>query len=294
MFKNLIEKRESAAAATGFTYVGKVANDFIKPKNRHCDYGVYKRLSCGHQREFLHTNIEKGIKECKQCRHEEHISYAESLGMTFVGFSRPNNKGTLYIDVIMACGHHKSIQTGNLYVKGWRCEECFTGKLNTVTKQYGISMIKSLGKTDWECKLPCGCCGALKINNAKRGSWSCPIHKTSYIHWQSKIYLIKIITQHSSWLKLGVSYKTETRGEKYGIKVPYSFQILKEIDFSTGLIAVNIEKKLHKKYRLQRCCPFKIKTIMTTSGHTECYPLEMEFTLIQELEKLVTHNGVSM
>ena len=291
MIKDLTDKREQAAAASGYTYVGKVGDEDIREKHNRCDHGVYKRLGCGHQRVFLHTNIEKGIKDCKQCRHEEHIAYAESLGMTFVKFSRPNNKGTLYIDVLMACGHYKSIQTGNLHVKGWRCEQCFLSKLNEVTDPYGIVMIKPLGKTDWECTLPCGCSGKLKINNARKGSWSCETHKTSYIHWQSKIYLIRIASDAGTWLKLGVSYKTETRGEKYGIKVPYSFEILKEVDFPTGLVAVNIEKKLHKKYRAQRCCPDEIRTTMTTSGHTECYPLEMETILIQELEVLSTYNG---
>ena len=285
-----LEKRKNAAELSGYEFLGNVVDEPDIPKRRWCDHGLYKRLSCGHSRVLLHTNIENGIIDCKQCIHEEYIKLVESLGMKFVGFNRPRKNATLYVDVVLSCGHTKSIQTGNLRNGTYHCKTCWFESLNSITQSHGITMVSSLGATKWECILPCGCRSNLLISNAQRGSWSCEHHKTSYVYWKSKIYLVRIETASNKWLKLGVSSDTVSRCNEYGIKGDYSFNILKEIDFDTGSEAVKLEKKLHSKYRKSKLCPTTMKSIMNYSGYTECYPLEMESILMSELTKLKETN----
>lgn len=48
MNKDLTEKRQLAALASGYVYIGKVNDEDIKEKHKGCDHGIYKRLTCGH------------------------------------------------------------------------------------------------------------------------------------------------------------------------------------------------------------------------------------------------------
>lgn len=55
------------------------------------------------------------------------------------------------------------------------------------------------------------------------------------------------------------------------------------IPFNTGKEATELEKKLHKKYHKDRIDPIKMKEHHIVSGFSECYPMEMLPTLLQEL-----------
>lgn len=278
------DKRKAAANNTGYEFIGNVIDNKDIPRNRWCDHGIYKRIDCNHERIFLHKNIEQGISECKQCKHDFYTNFVKSLGMEFIRFSRPRKNSTLYVDVKLECGHLKSIQTGNLLSKNFICKECWFANLNESLITSGIVVINRDQGINWNCKLPCGCESTLKINNIRNFAWSCKTHKPHHTQWESKVYLLKITTNNYSWLKLGVSIVPELRITEYGISEKYEHEVIKQIDFDSGSAATKFEKKLHLKFREKRLDPKHMKLLMRFSGFTECYPLELTEILLKELE----------
>ena len=281
---NIKDKRESSANKTGYEFIGDVVNNMDIPRNRWCDHGVYRRLECSHERIFLHRNIEEGISECKQCRHEFYIKFVKELGFKFIKFSRPKKNSTLYVDVELKCGHYKSIQTGNLLANNFICKECWLADLNRSLTEAGIVVINHENGINWNCLLPYGCKSTLKINNIRKFSWSCKTHKFHSSHWESKVYLLKITTEKQSWLKLGVSAFPELRVAEYGITEDYKHEVLEQLDFKSGSLATKFEKKLHSKFKVNRLDPKFMKSAMKISGFTECYPLTMLQTLLAEFK----------
>lgn len=281
-------RRSEIAAQQGFEFLGNLKSGSGFPeehtieKRRHCDYGVYKRLSCGHVEIKLHRVVaEKKTDYCLKCVDEEYKNLIESLGMEFLGFSRPRTCGTKYADVKLPCGHFKSIQTGNLKLGNYACEHCRKQRLIETCAANGFTYIQHDTNANHFVKLPCGCTKSLFLTNIKKGAWSCSEHNLSNFDYEGSIYLFHLKYKGFSWLKLGYSRNPTHRLIGFS-EEGLEGTLIDQVVFPVGYQALRIEKSLHRKFRDYRYSTPLLKEAMK-SGTTECYPVEATALLLKEL-----------
>lgn len=280
-----ITKRKIIAESVDYEYLGRVVSDELIPDNRKCDYGLYKKRTCGHIHTILHKNVEN-IKTdyCKQCVSEDYVNIVESLGMKFIGFSRKRNNGTSYVDVVLPCNHNKSIQTGNLKVGAYSCKVCLEENYKEICTSFGMKYISHTHSTYHKVELPCGCCTDKHISNIRMGHWSCSNHKMSSLDSVGYIYMYKITYDGKSWIKIGYS-SNYTQRSLYYSDLPLNIELLSVIQFESGRLAVKVEKKLHKDLKEHKLKDFDVRQYMH-SGFSECYPISIEGYLLNELERI--------
>lgn len=279
------------AAQKGFEFFGNFkeglgfSEEDVIEKRRYCDYGVYKRLSCGHTEVKLHKVIaEKKTDYCLTCVDNEYKILVENLDMEFICFSRLRSGGTKYVDVKLSCGHFKSIQTGNLKIGKYTCEHCRKQRLIESCEANNFKYIQHDTNANHFVKLPCGCTKSLFLTSIKAGAWSCSEHNLSNFDYEGSIYLFLLRYKDYSWLKLGYSRNPTDRLRGFseeGLKGTLIDQVI----FSTGYEALRLEKSLHKKFKTNKYTNPLLKQAMK-SGTTECYPVEMLNVLQLELEQI--------
>lgn len=279
------EKRSAIAKSKGFEYLGRLMHDDTIPTDRLCDHGRYKRLKCGHITTYLHRTV-AGLKNpdyCNKCMKSDYIDLVSNLDMEFLKFSRKAKNGTLYVDVVLPCGHYKSIQTGNLRIGAYHCSECWKIDFIRLLASYGLIYKRHVTGNNYEVTLPCGCDAIKHINNLKTGTWTCSEHKRHYLDDVGYIYLFEISYKSKKWLKLGFSTNPDNRS-KFFSQLDISTYLIDSVHFQDARVALKIEKSLHTKYIKSKIQPDVMKQIMF-NGFSECYPLEMKDVLLSEIAK---------
>lgn len=285
--EDVFTKRLTVALSLGYEYLGRLKYSLHIPENRWCDYGIYRKISCGHVHILCHRNV-KEIKTdyCKTCTEESYMSLVKSLGMEFLGFSRKSKNGTMYVDVKLNCGHYKSIRTGNLKTGAFTCKVCLEERYKAICELFGFKYIKHVTSSYHEVELPCGCKETRHLTNIKNGGWSCPTHNKSSLDYSSNLYLLKMSCSDFSWLKLGYSRNVPNRIVAYDLADGITVEVLDIIKVHTGRSALKIEKSIHTKFKKSKLSSKEMKRYFKSSGFNECYPLEMLDTLLAELEKI--------
>ena len=97
------------------------------------------------------------------------------------------------------------------------------------------------------------------------------------------VYLFKLTKDDYSWLKLGISSHIENRIQQYGIKKPFTCEILHTTKLPNTERALCIEQNIHSALRDKRIDPEHIAKYHTKSGKTECYELEHQDELLSLL-----------
>lgn len=279
------EYRKLLAESKGYTYSGRVINDDSIPDEIKCDYGVYIKNSCGHAHTLSHKNFTKIRTDfCRVCTNENYIKEAEYFGMKFIGFSRMRQGGTMYIDVVLPCGHEKSIQSGNFSKGIFRCQPCLEKSYHENCEKFGMKYLGHVKAQTHRVKLPCGCEVDKHISNIRAGSWSCSTHKMSSLDGVGYIYMYKISYLDKEWLKIGYSSDHEQRVSQYSC-LPLNLEFITDIKFSTGRLALKAEKRFHKESHDYKVTAFDTRDFMD-NGFSECYSISHLNLLLTKLSNI--------
>lgn len=83
------------------------------------------------------------------------------------------------------------------------------------------------------------------------------------------VYIIRCYNDMEEFIKIGITFKTVSMRFSNYKKLPYSYEIIKEIKGSADFV-YDKEKELHTS-----CISFKYKPLLSFGGKTECFNLEV-------------------
>jgi hypothetical protein len=92
--------------------------------------------------------------------------------------------------------------------------------------------------------------------------------------------------QDFSWLKVGVAIDLDIRIGGYGLPEGCVTETLWKKQYHDGYTAVKIEKSFHTQMKRKKLCFKTMKDFHTTSGFTECYPVDRLSEIISKLEDM--------
>jgi len=248
---------------------------------------TFKYNKCGHvQTQKLHSLLKRESKKCFECVEEDHKITADNRGLVFLG-----KAGTkMYNYSFKDCGHIRALSCTDVRQGNFKCTECFKIKLEKEAISSNLILVgepenKNANYRQYKT-LCCGNTQDIITGNVRFNAWVCHNCKTTAFNLPSSLYLLKLTSPTTSWLKLGYSKNIKSRIIKYGLIPEIQSDILYSFDAGTGENAVKIEKKIHKKYYQLRIDPEVMRPFFINSGFTECYPLSMLHLLLEELHKV--------
>lgn len=259
----------------GLTYVSHDTNS---------NYFVKAPL-CGHTFSLSLNNIRSRETDyCPVCLKETFQSRLTHLGLSPTGEADGRNK-TYKIN---ACGHEIVLRSDVINKGNFQCKECFDNKFNAEISVFGLKQTnRKSGKGFRWLLLPCGCEQEVGMFSARVGKVYCKTCDETFYNKKSSIYLLKFEVAEFSWLKFGFSKSVDNRVVGYGLPSGYSSLLLKAVEIPTGYMALKIEKKIHTIYKEYRLNPEMMRTFHSKNGFTECYPIDMEKILLDELNGLI-------
>lgn len=281
----MIQKINSADTNPQIVFLCKLENSETVPRKRWCDYGQYKHLTCGHVEVLSHHTVRnRKTKFCSQCSLIYYENLVKGSGAKLVGFSRPGKNKNLRADLILPCGHEKSINTTNLKFLPYHCEICWQKALFAGVAKYGAKVLGRVEGSLYEISLKCGCKRTVHISNLRSGNWKCHNCDINYYTRPSNVYLLEITSSDGfSFLKLGFSANVEKRITEYGLK-NCSYSVLSTLPFKTGQEAQFFEQSLHLKYKNKKLSVEISKKFLNRQGFTECYPLSIKELILEEFK----------
>lgn len=243
------------------------------------------RKPCGHVIEVQNTSI--GLEPwCSQCFENELKEYTKSINAEYIGIESESYRRIRF----KSCGHEKVVHQSQIQKRNPVCRICFDKELSErKCKEAEANGLTALNKVDsyyWNYKLPCGCIKILRSDHVRDNSWLCDVHSDSHYTKPSFIYLLRIKSENFEWLKLGYSKDINLRTSNYGLPAESVVKLLSQVYFDKGSTAFQAERDLHKKYKSYRLCRKEMQQWHKANGHTECYPVSLEFILMDELNKI--------
>lgn len=242
----------------------------------------YYTFPCGHSRVLKTANVRFNQAACVECKEEQFTKEAEALGLKMLTFE--SDKATRLYQ--LPCGHEKKINLTSVREKSFKCRICQENKYADEAKEAGIELlqIKSSHHDYRVYKLQCGCVKELTMPCVRSGSFECKTHSERTIDFTQPIsvYLVKFSLPIGDVLKLGFAMDTTGRFNRYYLKGTVTPLIIRT--FCNGQDAVDLEKKLHAKYKHKALDKSDMSAFML-NGFTECYPMELEETLTNEINK---------
>lgn len=268
-----------------------------------------------YQKAFLHTH-KNGCQECaktkvgnthsytqedfvNKCKaiHGDKYDYSKSI------YTKSKNK------VIIICPIHGEYNSlAQTHLRGSGCRKCARkqiGELNSSTKEHFIkrAIEKHGDKYDYSSVNFINTFTPVDITCPEHGIFTqlprqhtygnaCPqcykrgCSKSKWLNLASKnenatLYIVKMFNKHESFIKIGITtYNTIKRF--ISKQTPYRYEILKEIEDVPENIW-NKEKELHKKFK-----EFKYKPLLSFSGRTECFKLEILNSLSNSLYRTIS------
>lgn len=142
------------------------------------------------------------------------------------------------------CRHVQDIQTSCVRTKDFYCTRC---------KSEEDSKKEEEGSNVYILKITSGGCSKSFVNPTKVDPYS--------------------------WLKLGYSKSISRRLRQYDVLNCKDVVAVSHIRVPTRTIALRIEKNVHKICEPRRLPPEVMKKYHTTSGHTECYSVDIGMEL---------------
>lgn len=271
-----LQREIQIATHNGFTYLFATS-------------GVYRRVikSCGCTADMPFGNIiDHQNSVCHSCFSRDLQKQAAKLKIDLlerISNSRFNIR-------FQSCGHSRTAHHSQFFIENLECQEC---KEDNYKKEAEIEGLKYNGLSspdnvrDYYQKrnytLPCGHIRDLRMSHVRESRWQCDICKDSHFLKPSFVYLLSLNTPDGVFLKLGYAKNVSSRILGYSLK-DTTVSILKVVPFDTGRKAIEFENSLHRKYSA-----FSIsKDIMgkfMQNGKTECYPLHLFDTMLEELSK---------
>ena len=278
----VLQEVKDNIAKINFSFVKKVREGYLISCNR-----------CGEEVSCSTTTARSGKPTCNTCFNEKLKEEAELNGFTYIPDMSPEkvkteSRTSLYRWYSCnACGSIESFQhTAMRYSVS--CKNCFNIKLAKEAESQGMVHLGHSEGGYHKYKLSCGCIREFPPHSVRKAVWACKVHDNTYYHRPSSVYLIKITSKDFSWLKLGFAKNLDIRIKGYGLSDDYDVEILFNSEFSTGYEAMELEKSIHKSLSNIRLDSGLMKSYMTSTGHTECYPVEAESEILSKLEVILS------
>lgn len=257
-----------------------VSGDHILFRTKPSTYMVIR--NCGHTVESATSNIGVARQRCSLCFDDSLKESADTNGYIYLG-----SEGGSYRKIkFKKCKHEKIVQFSQIVKGNAVCRECQELDYKKQAEENGLTLLNRTQDRYAVYELPCGCQKELRIDHVADGSWICDTHSDTYYSKPSMVYLLEIKKDNFSWLKLGFAKNLELRTTGYGLKdavVTY----VKTVPFETGRKAMLFEKALHSKLKESKLHKDLMKEYHTSSGHTECYPVELKDVILQELNSVI-------
>ena len=277
---------EENLARNGFKFFKKVRDGYEYSCN-HC--GTHK---------ISMTNTCRFGKDisCDKCYDDRLQEKAKELGFTYLK-DRPvvedgsDKSAGLRWYSCNSCGEERQYLHYTMKPRGIRCNNCHQIAIKAEAALQGMEHLGHVEGMLHKYKLNCGCERLFPLFTIRKGAWACKIHSNTYLHRPSGIYLIRITSNDFSWLKFGYAKEMNTRIDGYGLPEGSSVDILSYVPVETGYTALEVEKEIHRNLADKKIKPSYMKKFMTVSGHTECYPLEMQSTIIKSMEEFNLETG---
>lgn len=135
-------------------------------------------------------------------------------------------------------------------------------------------------------KAPCGCIITKKLCAVRVGHWTCNNCEKGFRDFPNNLYLFKFVHKDLEWLKFGYSKNPKHRKNDYKLIEGVEHELLVTHELPTGALAVEIENRIHGKYKEHNIPKEVMKKYMTESGFTETYPIELLPQFLEEFAKL--------
>jgi hypothetical protein len=221
-------------------------------------------------------------KDLNRCA-DKYKKEAEDAGLVYLG--EATNKSSYRRYKFISCLHETNILPQNVRNKEVDCKQCVYDKITQEANNQHLKIVKKNNRHSYVYELPCGCNQIIHTSAVRSGEWICRKCTPSHFRLVSYIYLLEISSNNFSWLKLGYSRNIGKRIKYYDL-VQSKVDVVFNVKIKTGKEAIKLEKELHFKYKQEKLCSTLMKSYHRRDGFTECYPLCMKETLLEELCKL--------
>lgn len=236
---------------------------------------------CGHTVMLRAGNVRLGVEKCRICTQVKYDDELENSGLILVSYS--SKKRTYKLP----CGHFKSMKLQSVRDGSWICRTCREDRYEKEAVDAGIVMNRGVEYSHHDYRnytLPCGCSKEIAVACVRNLRFECKNHSARFIDYSKSIsvYLVKLKLEIGEYLKVGFAMDVKGRFYRYGligVCEPLFIQT-----FENGQDAVNFEKQLHKKYREFNVDKEVLRPFMN-NGYTECYPIELNYALLNEFTK---------
>ena len=254
------------------------------------DLGSYKRykLPCNHLKDILPEQVRTGSYACDLCNQSKQEILARGLNLEII--SKVASKLQIRF---LSCGHTQTVKSSSLsQQKKPVCKACIYQSHMNYAEREGLLIVEQTNLTttrEFVYQLPCGCQKKLKAGNVKRGVWACDVHS----NWWTKgsgIYVLKLIFDSESIVKIGVACNVTSRVSSYGLVDGAKFELVKYYSFDNFKHATDAEKEFHRDNAHLKIPIALAKAYLLRSGYTECYFIEHLDTLIEKLEYNISEN----
>jgi len=266
-----------------------VKNNFTLLNKTRIGY-LLKCNKCGTVADFQAPTTRKGNLVCDCCFDEQLKVDAVSAGFSYLVDREPKRVVSKSRTTLLRwyscneCGYVDTFGHVPMRMKNVRCKACYSKQLSDEAARQGMTHLGHVSGVYHKYKLPCGCEREFPPFSVRKGVWACKVHDNTHYHRPSGIYLIRVDHPELSWLKFGYAKDVDIRLRGYGLTDGCESEILFHIPFETGYQAMEIEKSIHTILSGKRLDPTSMKRFMTNTGHTECYPLEIQDEIISRME----------
>lgn len=249
---------------------------------------------CSNTWAVRNDTASKGSPTCNLCFDSELEKEAHAAGFTYLKDRKPLRSNCPSRTTLSRwyscniCGSIDTFQHGGMRKGNVRCSKCYLTRLQTEAEKQGMVYLGHVKGMMHNYKLPCGCSRLIQPFAVQKGVWACKVHDNTFYHRPNGVYLLEMIHESKSWLKLGFAKDMQIRTKGYGLVEGVECSLLFYCNLATGYEAMDIEKAIHREMANYKLDSKEMKELMTSTGHTECYPLEVKDELLHKLERLKT------
>ena len=249
---------------------------------------------CNNTWAVRNDTASKGSPTCEVCFDKELEEDAKAVGFTYlkdrvpVRSSAPSKTTLSRWYSCNKCGHIDTFQHSGMRKGNVRCSSCYVTRLQAEATKEGMTYLGHVKGMMHNYQLPCGCFRLIQPFAVQKGVWACKVHDDTFYHRPNGVYLLQLTHEDKSWLKLGFAKNMQIRTKGYGLLEGTECSLLFYRSLSTGYEAMDIEKSIHREMTNYKLDSKEMKMYMTSTGHTECYPMEVKDELLSRLERLNT------
>lgn len=248
--------------------------------------------SCGHTAEIFRANLFKSNDKykCQVCYKEKYNKTLDEKGIELVEhnarvsrYSRPSKVAKFRYK---HCGHEFTYVRHAVDTIS-DCPICYKQKVTETYLSNGLELVQETSQAKAVYKfIECGHERELYKSAAIRGNCICHVCNNTAWSKPSKIYILKFETNSGfKFIKFGYGKNINNRLREYRTNNLTLLNILFDFDTQSGYSAMLVEKSIHKDFAKDSLENSEMKQYFANTGYSECYPVSMCSTLIEETQK---------